>query len=468
MLRRTVPVFCVVILGAGVVAFAGPPAPSGPSVAPPKAGLWQMLFQDQRWYQGARGPERVFKGTLRAIPHAGGMATTLQRTSYYRLGDRTIYTGAKKMPVLDKLVGKPVEIRGKAVDMNLEGQSLKEIWPGAVRLGQPGAGDDDDDEPDGDDEPAKPDPFAAALDTALDGKRPLADVRINARYEGPDTLAVYGTGVGFVSGTQVTVADDALRTLLKRVKAAGFATMPRTFGGPPPFHGPGPRPMRPVALGRSLTVTIGDASKSVSQLGGGDQSEALKTLIEGLVADLQPLVKTGLKLTDLSLKQACAKLASGALAPEAVSLSVTCTPRPGKAGGERWILRMNRGAFSVMWSGAVPLSREETVGLTKRLGAVLAKEDLGAFPRQLHHPTSLIGFGFSIEGTTMRVNLSADKWPRNVAQAKAHPKAQAAFEDLLKTLKAIHDELKPKAPKPRPRPAVLRPIKILPPARIIE
>ena len=77
-------------------------------------------------------------------------------------------------------------------------------------------------------------------------------------------------------------------------------------------------------------------------------------------------------------------------------------------------------------------------------------------------------FGFSVEGTAIRVNLSADTWPRNAALAKANPKAQAAFENLLKTLKAIHDELKPKAPKPKPRPAVLRPIKILPRPRIFE
>lgn len=97
-----------------------------------KDAPWEKLFENEDWYKGAAGKEQVFRGKLEAIPDSGA-ATTLQRTSYYKLGDRTLYTGAKKVPALDKLVGKEVEIRGKPVDMNLEGRSLKEIWPAAVR-----------------------------------------------------------------------------------------------------------------------------------------------------------------------------------------------------------------------------------------------------------------------------------------------------------------------------------------------
>ncbi len=95
-------------------------------------GKWQDLFATKDWYKNQRGAEQVFKGKLVAVGRAGG-DSTLMRTSHYKLGERTIYTGARKSPALDKLVGKNVEIRGKPVDMNLEGQSLKEIWPAAVR-----------------------------------------------------------------------------------------------------------------------------------------------------------------------------------------------------------------------------------------------------------------------------------------------------------------------------------------------
>jgi hypothetical protein len=68
------------------------------------------------------GKETVFAGQLEAVPQAEG-AWVLQRASYYKLGGRTIYTGARRIETLDRLVGQAVEIRGKAVDMELEGHA---------------------------------------------------------------------------------------------------------------------------------------------------------------------------------------------------------------------------------------------------------------------------------------------------------------------------------------------------------
>jgi hypothetical protein len=95
-------------------------------------GKWLPLFDAQQWYKNQQGRETVFRGELQSVPNAGG-PSTLQRTSYYRLGQRTIYTGARRLPVLDRLVGRQVELRGKAVDFELEGQSVREIWPAACR-----------------------------------------------------------------------------------------------------------------------------------------------------------------------------------------------------------------------------------------------------------------------------------------------------------------------------------------------
>ncbi len=106
--------------------------PRDPGAHPDRsAAAWQKLFADEAWYKGQAGAERIFTGKLEGVPVGG--PSTLQRNSLYKLGDRNIYTGAKKIPALDALVGKNVEIRGKAVDMNLEGQELKEIWPAEVR-----------------------------------------------------------------------------------------------------------------------------------------------------------------------------------------------------------------------------------------------------------------------------------------------------------------------------------------------
>ena len=111
------------------------PLPPGTAAAP---GPWTDLFSVESWYKQQQGEEQVFVGALHVIPPSGA-ASTLQRDSHYRLAGRTIYTGAKRVPALDSLAGKLVEIRGKSVNMELEGQSLHEIWPAAVRTAAPGS-----------------------------------------------------------------------------------------------------------------------------------------------------------------------------------------------------------------------------------------------------------------------------------------------------------------------------------------
>jgi hypothetical protein len=44
-----------------------------------------------------------------------------------------VFTGGKKNKVLDGFVGKKVEVKAKAVSMELEGQNLNEIWISQIR-----------------------------------------------------------------------------------------------------------------------------------------------------------------------------------------------------------------------------------------------------------------------------------------------------------------------------------------------
>lgn len=92
---------------------------------------WSGVYGREAWYRAQNGPEQVFVGKLEAVKPPP--ASTLMRTSRYRLGERTLYTRGRQEPALDARVGMQVEIRGKAVDTNLEGQRLHEIWPGDVR-----------------------------------------------------------------------------------------------------------------------------------------------------------------------------------------------------------------------------------------------------------------------------------------------------------------------------------------------
>jgi len=94
-------------------------------------GEWKTLYADEPWYKNHKQPERVFTGRLERHQQKG-MASTLMRSHRYKLGDRFLYPG-KKHPELEKLVGQQVEVRGKPYDVELEGQSVREIWAGAVR-----------------------------------------------------------------------------------------------------------------------------------------------------------------------------------------------------------------------------------------------------------------------------------------------------------------------------------------------
>lgn len=107
--------------------------PHKKAAAPVKA-KWQPLFSTESWYREQAGVETVFKGTLQALPSQDGKVTTLMRTNYYSLGGRMLYTGTYKNALLNSLIGKKVVIRGKAVDMELEGQKVNEIWPAAIRI----------------------------------------------------------------------------------------------------------------------------------------------------------------------------------------------------------------------------------------------------------------------------------------------------------------------------------------------
>jgi hypothetical protein len=114
--------------------------PSGP--LPPErlaannkiaAKAWRDVNKNDKHYRDMKDDkEQTFTGLLEANPNAEG-PSTLQRTRHYKLGDKMIFTAGKRHPALDEFVGKKVEIRGKAVKMELEGQQLDELWPGQIR-----------------------------------------------------------------------------------------------------------------------------------------------------------------------------------------------------------------------------------------------------------------------------------------------------------------------------------------------
>ena len=99
-------------------------------------GGWQTIFAKQDWYLRQPGPEVEFPGILEAEPAAGG-ASGLQRSVFYKLANRAIYTAGQRPAALDALIGQAVVIRGKSVEFAIEGTQIQEIWPAAVRRAGP-------------------------------------------------------------------------------------------------------------------------------------------------------------------------------------------------------------------------------------------------------------------------------------------------------------------------------------------
>ncbi len=84
----------------------------------------------QERYSRNKGNVEVFTGTLEVLPPQKGIST-MMRDHGYKLGARLIQ--GRNIAALDAHAGEKVELRGKRVDMKLEGMELREIAPGAIR-----------------------------------------------------------------------------------------------------------------------------------------------------------------------------------------------------------------------------------------------------------------------------------------------------------------------------------------------
>ena len=293
------------------------------------------------------------------------------------------------------------------------------------------------------------DRLKALLEDVAAGRGKLSGLRLKAwdRGAGIDVV-VHGSGVCFVGDVQAKITPEGLTDAAKRLVKAGFADMPRAFGG---VAGPGRRV--PERLVRGVELGIGPAAKTVTQLAGGEQSKALADLVTGLHEMLKPLAAKGLDLGKLSLAQALAGLAKGDVAPEALSLALTVSPRRGSS-RSRAFFRFTDAAATVFDGRYVdkPLTRAETEALARRIGTLLKGKDLEKMPRQLWWPDSLIGLSVSMRGGKARLSLSADVGPYNRKLKAAHPKAQEAFDEVIRGLLRIEQEMLKAKQSPPPAP----------------
>jgi hypothetical protein len=107
----------------------------GPATLDKGEPATKELFAGEEWYKKQAGKEQDFVGTLEKVDRGGRVG--FGRSNPYRLkmkGDtREVYVGGKPN-LLAPYVGKTVKLTGKAVDIEVEGNKHREIWPARVQL----------------------------------------------------------------------------------------------------------------------------------------------------------------------------------------------------------------------------------------------------------------------------------------------------------------------------------------------
>ncbi len=241
------------------------------------------------------------------------------------------------------------------------------------------------------------------------------------------SVEVFGRGVGIWRGQRQFELDrDLLLELLAALRDADFAGMREVYGGKED-------PLVPRFAQRvtcRVTLDLDGLTKAVVQLDEGRQSPELKAVAERILdlTDGPGRAGTGAD----SLSDGLGKIASGALAPEALRIVVN-RKREGRgmaSGQQGWLLRIREGELSVArFSGqgygeprVEPLAPQQLHGVAQ----VLIDQRVGELPINLYadHYTDLV-----VEVLNWSKRLQARAFARMTPQT--HGEKQRQFDRIF-------------------------------------
>jgi hypothetical protein len=150
-----------------------------------------------------------------------------------------------------------------------------------------------------------------------------------------EALEVFGSGVAvWNSARQFRLPAEEIRRILSVLKVAGFAVMPTAYGGEPASLKESPKvPRAGAEITCQISLELDGQLKTVVQLRKGEQSKELRDLAGAVLEISRSHAEQGISPT--GLEDALARIASGELAPELLSLSVHRKPMAGQAGEGR-------------------------------------------------------------------------------------------------------------------------------------
>jgi hypothetical protein len=198
-------------------------------------------------------------------------------------------------------------------------------------------------------------------------------------------LEVFPSGVAIWNrSSQIALGAETRAALLETLSTYRFASFAERYGGRPGAqHGP-------LRVSCQVALEVGGFAKTSIQLADGEQSSALAALAAALLDRVAPLATEGVAAADLA--EGLAKLASGALAPEAFELRFVRLPADG-TGGPGSVLR---GAGREVTTRAYEPGREIGAGQVRAIEPV----------RFASLAASLFAAGFS----ELPVNLWSDEY----------------------------------------------------------
>lgn len=281
--------------------------------------------------------------------------------------------------------------------------------------------------------PGTNEPLQRAIEQMNRGAAPSGlRVRVDWVRSGAMTTAeVYGSGAAIYDDRSAArLSDSDLRAIVRAIEQSGFAAMPSRFGEADSDF---------MKMQGRVTVDVDRIGKSVVQIEQGPQSEALAILAAEIITITERASRGGVTVDNLA--DALLQLASGAIPPETIRLTVQRRddrPTPTERG---FLLRL-RGREAV----ARPFTNGSGYGPPRRLiltdaefaqlAGALREADPATLPENLYAPMYT---DFRIELLGRSRDLQARTY--GGVSPTTHGARQVAFDALIDRLRALADRV---------------------------
>jgi len=255
-------------------------------------------------------------------------------------------------------------------------------------------------------------------------------VRVDWVRSGAMTTAeVYGSGAAIYDDRiAARLSGSDLRAIVRAIEQSRFAAMPSRFGEADSDF---------MKMQGRVTVDVDRIGKSVVQIEQGPQSEALAILAAEIITITERASRGGVTVNNLA--DALSRLASGAIPPETIRLTVQrrddrLTPT------ERGFLLRLRGREAVARGFTNGYGPPRRLVLTDaefaQLASALREADPATLPENLYAPMYT---DFRIEILGRSRDLQARTY--GGVSPTTHGARQAAFDGLIDRLRSVADRV---------------------------